>query len=176
MTYGKFLQYTGTLLLMATTFIHNKRDFWDNKPVNKYEGAPFCFSPAEGDMSGSRFRAITAAMAYAKETSRPTYQDKFWEVRDFMEAWNTNMSEKFTPAFISCLEESMSKSLNQYTTPGFVVCPRKPWPLGSWYHTIACGKSGILYALEIVQGKDEPPERPAKHTQIWARRLGCDCA
>ena len=32
----------------------------------------------------------------------------------------------------------------------------KPWPLGNEYHTMTCGTSGILYALEIVQGREEP--------------------
>jgi hypothetical protein len=30
------------------------------------------------------------------------------------------------------------------------------------YHTIACGISGVLYSLELVQGKDEPQQRPRK--------------
>jgi hypothetical protein len=36
--------------------------------------------------------------------------------------------------------------------------PRKPWPFGNEYHTIACGVSKILYNLELVEGKDEPKE------------------
>ena len=34
--------------------------------------------------------------------------------------------------------------------------PRKPWPLGNEDHTIACGKSGILYSMVLMGGKDAP--------------------
>jgi hypothetical protein len=41
--------------------------------------------------------------------------------------------------------------------------PRKPWPFGNEYHTICCAKSGILWALEIVEGKDAPPQVVPEH-------------
>jgi len=37
--------------------------------------------------------------------------------------------------------------------------PRKPHPQGNEYHSIACGESGILYSIELVEGKDCPPEK-----------------
>jgi len=79
-----------------------------------------------------------------------------------IEAWNDNMEEQFEPSWISCLDESMSKWINQYTCPGFVFCPRKPWPFGNEYHTIACGESIILWRVEMVEGKDAPPQHPKK--------------
>ena len=36
--------------------------------------------------------------------------------------------------------------------------PRKPHPFGNEYHTICCGLSGILFSLELVEGKDRPKE------------------
>ena len=61
--------------------------------------------------------------------------------------------------WIQCLNESMSVWLNQFTCPGFMFVPRKPWPFGNEYHTICCGLSGILFRLEIVEGRDFPTER-----------------
>jgi hypothetical protein len=38
--------------------------------------------------------------------------------------------------------------------------PQKPHPMGNEYHSICCGLSGIMYAIELVEGKDHPKERP----------------
>jgi hypothetical protein len=46
----------------------------------------------------------------------------------------------------------MSKWLNQYA---FMVTPRKPWPCENEYHSsISCGMSAVLFAFELVEGKD----------------------
>jgi len=65
-------------------------------------------------------------------------------------------AKNFMPGWVNCLDESISKWLGKYTCPGFMCIPRKPWPFGNEYHTICCGVSGILYAAELVEGKDEP--------------------
>jgi hypothetical protein len=85
----------------------------------------------------------------------PTYCDRFFEIRKLVDAWNENMVVNFSPGWISCLDESMSTWANKYTCPGYMFVPRKPWPFGNKYHTIACGISQILYHLELVEGKDE---------------------
>ena len=36
--------------------------------------------------------------------------------------------------------------------------PRKPHPMGNEYHTVACGVFGPLWAMEILEGRDRPPE------------------
>ena len=36
--------------------------------------------------------------------------------------------------------------------------PRKPWPFGNKFHTMCCGISRVLFALELVKGKDQPKE------------------
>lgn len=41
-----------------------------------------------------------------------------------------------------------------------MYAPRKPHPHSNEYHAIACGESGILYALEIVEGKSRLREKP----------------
>jgi hypothetical protein len=53
---------------------------------------------------------------------------------------------------------SLSTWANKYTCPGSIFLPRNPWPFGNEYHTIACGIAGILYRMELVEGKDEPKE------------------
>jgi Transposase IS4 len=60
---------------------------------------------------------------------------------------------------VTTLDESMSVWNTHYTCPGFMVVPRKPHPLGNEYHTIACGLLGILFKMELVEGKDTPTQR-----------------
>eukprot|EP00934_Nitzschia_sp_Nitz4_P007490 Nitzschia sp. Nitz4//scaffold526_size3785//2112//3756//NITZ4_009261-RA/size3785-processed-gene-0.3-mRNA-1//1//CDS//3329553959//7480//frame0 len=96
------------------------------------------------------------------DTDPPAFQDRFWEVRQMLECWNANMSDCFSASWVSCLDESMSKWVNKYTCPGFMCVPRKPWPLGNEYHSIACSESGLMYAIELVEGRDEPRQQPAK--------------
>ena len=40
--------------------------------------------------------------------------------------------------------------------------PRKLRPFGNEYHTICCGISGVLFQLQIVEGKDHPKELPTQ--------------
>ena len=68
------------------------------------------------------------------------------------------MQEIFSASYISCLDESMSIWHNCWTCPGWIFCPRKPHPFGNEYHSICCGKSGIMYWIELVEGKDCPKE------------------
>ena len=36
--------------------------------------------------------------------------------------------------------------------------PRKLWPFGNEYYTVCCSLSGILWQMELVEGKDSPSE------------------
>eukprot|EP00980_Cylindrotheca_fusiformis_P024084 scaffold11524_cov91-Cylindrotheca_fusiformis.AAC.3 len=155
LTYGEFLRWLGIWFLMATIQGPQRRDFWSTAKVDIFEGAPFRVNEW---MSRNRFEAILGALKYTR-SAPPAYQDKFHEVRDMIDAWNANMNEKFTPSWISCLDESMSVWINPYTCPGFMFVPRKPWPFGNEYHTVCCGVSGIMWGVELVEGKDAPPQR-----------------
>jgi len=72
--------------------------------------------------------------------------------------WNENMKEVYVPSWVSCLDESMSIWMTKFTCPGWVFCPRKPHPFGNEYHSICDGLSNIMYAIEIVEGRDAPPQ------------------
>ena len=92
--------------------------------------------------------------ALAITASHPLgFSNHFW---DRLKAWNKNMVAQFTPSWVSCLDESMSTWMNKYTCPGWIFMPMKPWPFGNEYHTVCCSLSGILWQLELVEGKDAP--------------------
>ena len=52
----------------------------------------------------------------------------------------------------------MSTWTNKYSCPGWMFVPQKPWPFGSEYNTVCCSLSGILWQMELVEGKDSPSE------------------
>lgn len=168
MTIGEFLRWIGMWLIMATTHFESRRDFWSTKTVDFFDGV----SARLGEyMSRNRFEAILTALRYTKNTP-PSYRDRFWEVREMIDEWNANMTANFSASWISCLDESMSKWVSEYTCPGWMCVPRKPWPLGNEYHSICCGLSGIMYLVELVEGKDEPPGRPDKEFNDLGKTVG----
>ena len=149
-SYGEFLCWLGLWFLMATINGPDHPNFGSMGEVDSFIGALLRLGSF---MSRKRFEAILKALAI---TARQP--PSFWEVREIIEAWNANMTEQFTPSWVSCLDESMSTWTNKYSCPGWMFMPRKPWPFGNEYHTVCCSLSGILWQMELVEGKDSPSE------------------
>ncbi len=155
LSYGEFLRWYGIWLVMAATEGGCLREqFWDRAAVSMFRGAPYRFNEY---MSQNRFNNILSSLSYT--TQQYTNADKFWEVREMIEAWNENMTNAFRPSWISCLDESMSPWTNPFSCPGYMYVPRKPHPYGNEYHTVCCGRSRILWGIEMVEGKDAPRGR-----------------
>jgi len=165
--YGEFLKWLGLWFLMATTNVENRRDFWSTKPIDNFDSTHIRLGEY---MSRFRFENILKALTFTA-VAPPAYLDRFWEVRQLISEWNSNMDENFSASWISCVDESMSKWVNQFTCPGFIVCPRKPWPFGNEYHTISCGMTNILYRVDLVEGKDEPRQVPKKYAE-YGKTIG----
>ena len=92
------------------------------------------------------------------------------------------MKDVFSAARAVCLDESMSIWHSQWTCPGWVFCPRKPHPFGNKHHTACCELSGAMFSMEMVEGKDHPPQikerfsELGKTTGLLMRMLECYCA
>ena len=84
-----------------------------------------------------------------------SFLDKFWEIRQMIDAWGANMNMAFATGYMNCLDESMSVWTNKFTCPGFMFVPRKPWPFGNEYHMVCCCRCDIMWGIELVEGKDE---------------------
>ena len=153
LSYGEFMLWIGVWLLMATIDGVQRREFWSKLDIDPFRGAPFRLS---NYISRTRFEEILNALTYSNE--KPDFVDKFWEIRQLQKLWNLNMFEKFQPGYINCLDESMSQWTNQRTCPGFMYVPRKPWPFGNEYHTVCCGLSRVMWAVELMEGKDSPAQ------------------
>ena len=164
---GEFLWWIGIWLLLSSMSGYKRSDFWSMKHIDLYDGAPYRLNEF---ITSTRFEAIFSALTLTKREC-PPYKDRFWEVREMIESWNAHMHENFVPSWASCLDESMSIWFNRWTCPGWVFCPRKPHPYGNEYHSICCGLSGIMYGIEIVEGKDRPRERQRDENEKKLEKL-----
>jgi Transposase IS4 len=102
--YGEFVRCLGIWFLMAIKIqgpAHYK--FWEKDPVDPFVGAPIRLNEY---MSRNRFQDILASLQFT-DGEPPNYVDKFFRIRDLVEAWNGNMTSNFTPSWINCLDESM---------------------------------------------------------------------
>ena len=117
--YGEFLHWLGLWFLMATIIGPECMEFWSIGEVDCFVGAQMRLGTF---MSRKRFEAILKALAITARQP-PTFSDHFWEVREIIEAWNANMTEQFTPSWVSCLDESMSTWTNRYSCPGWMFVP-----------------------------------------------------
>ena len=169
-TFGEMLRYIGLRLRMASVGgAFTKDDYWSTREFDgEEEACPYNFRQY---MSKARFDSITAALFFT-DAPKPTFVDKFWEVRQMIAEWNKNMAAVFYAGWVVCLDESMSIWHNRWTCPGWVFCPRKPHPFGNEYHTACCALSGILFVIELVQGKDYPPELGATEFEAWLGKTG----
>ena len=104
-----------------------------------------------------RFKSIQRFLTFT-DVRAPTFADKFWEIRQMIKEWNTHMTNVFLAAWVICLDESMSIWHQRWTCPGWIFCPRKPHPFGNEYHTACCALTNILFSIELVEGKDSPPQ------------------
>ena len=82
------------------------------------------------------------------------------------------MAEKFIPSWINCVDESMSKWVNEYTCPGFMFIPRKPWPFGNEYHDACCVESDTIWSIDLREGKDRPRELGEKEHDNNGKTVG----
>ena len=152
LSYGEFLWWIGVWLLMSMLHGPDRATFWSLMDVDHFQGAPWRLNDL---MSRKWFDTIPHAIFYTNH-DKPPYRDKFWEVRQMVDEWNKNMAEQFTPSWVSCLDKSMSPWTNKYTCPGWMFVPRKPHPFGNEYHSVCCSMSGIMWGMELAEGKDAP--------------------
>ena len=82
------------------------------------------------------------------------------------------MDENFIPSWINAIDKSMSKWLNEYTCPGFMFVPCKPWKFGNEYHDVGCRLSNIIWQVDLCEGKDCPAHLGKKEFDDLGSTIG----
>lgn len=103
-TYGEFLRFLGLCFFMATCSGFSRGDCFSTTEINCRSGAPYrltCW------MSANRFNQILDSLQYTN-CEKPTFKDRFWEVRQLIGEWNRHIQDVFKSSFVACLDESMS--------------------------------------------------------------------
>ena len=153
---------------MGTIVGPQRHDFWSVAPITAFSSAPLRLGVW---MSRKRFDDILSALQFTSDNP-PVFVDMFWEVRAMISAWNSNMNQQFSPGYVNCLDESMSIWTNQFTCPGFMFVPRKPWPFGNEYHSVCCCLSGIMWGIDLMEGKDRLNELGKKEGDEMGPTIG----
>ena len=145
---------------MSTIHGFQKWNFWSSLDNDMFEGVLYHFGCW---MSANHFNDILAALCFTNITP-PTFNDKLHKVWQLINKGNNYMANRFVPSWVSCLDKSMVPWMSKWTCPGWMVVPRKPHPYGNEYHSLCCGDLGIMYRIELVEGKDCPKDLGEKST------------
>ena len=133
---------------MGTLNGPQRHEFWATHAINAFHGAPLHLGMW---MSRKCFNTILSALSFTQHSLTSFGRsDRCWR------CVGVNMVENFVPGYMNCLDKSMSILTNKFTCPGFMFIPHKPWPFGNEYHTICCCPSGIIWGIDLVEGKDHP--------------------
>ena len=66
----------------------------------------------------------------------------------------------------------MSKWMKNLKRAGFIVVPINSFSCGKKFHSICCSSSGLLFELDIVEGKDYPSESTSKEHYHKGKNVG----
>ena len=138
------------------------------KEINPFDGTPFHLTEY---MLQCQFESILINLGFTNEDPLP-FHDWFWEVCHMLDFWNKNMTINFSPSWINCIDESMSKWVNEYSCPRFMFIPRKPWPFENEYHDAGFAESDIIWSLDLCKGKDQPTNLSPKEFDDLGKTTG----
>ena len=57
--------------------------------------------------------------------------------------------------------------------PGLTHASRKPHPMDSEHHAVACGMFGVSWVMEIIDGRDRPSELGVQSAMSMGRQATC---
>ncbi|KAL7475321.1 hypothetical protein ACHAW6_001243 [Cyclotella cf. meneghiniana] len=129
---SEFYKWLGCQLFMACFIgISDYRKWGSPKTIDLFTGALFRLNSY---MSLACFKSIDGAIHYT-DKSYPEFQDKFYNVHQFIDGFNQHMANNSFPSWLNCLDGCMNIWLNKYC-PGFMVVVCKPPPFGNEYSIV----------------------------------------
>ena len=104
---GELIRFMGIRLKIATTVGFERRNFWsvDVEGTGLKIKTPFKFTNI---MSKHRFEVILRNL-YFIEKAPPAFRDQFYEHREMVEEWNSDMTRENAHSDRVTLDESMKK-------------------------------------------------------------------
>lgn len=153
---GELFHLVGAIFFMSCFQGHQHHEWFSHKEVSIDVRAPFRLNSY---ISVRRMAELILTLNYTSN-NRTVAGDQFHPVRMLIQECNTHMWHTFHCGWVACLDESMPIWMNQLTCPGWMVMPRKPHPFGNEYITICCGLCGVLFHMEMVEGRHRPTSMP----------------
>jgi Transposase IS4 len=86
---------------MATIQGPARYEFWKKEPIDPFYGSSIRINEY---MSKNCFEDILSSLHFADKEPMD-YIDKFYQIRDLVDAWNDNMHNNFTPGWANCLDD-----------------------------------------------------------------------
>ena len=166
--YGEFLRWIGLWMLMGTLVSLQRHEFWATHSINAFNGAPLHLGVW---MFRYWFDTILSSLSFTN-VAPPTFLDKFWEIQQMVKASRTNMRDNLLPGYMNYLDESMSMWTNKFTCRSFMFVSCKPLPFGNEYHTMCCCSLGIMWGIDLVEGKDHPPQLGQQQYENFGLMVG----
>ena len=106
-------------------------------------------------MSKHCFNAITREIRFTN-TKLPPYVDNFCQIIQMLKSWKDHMTSILLASWEIRLYKSMYIWNSRWKCPGWVFCPRNTHTFGNEWHAYCCAFSGILFGVELVEGKAHP--------------------
>jgi hypothetical protein len=159
LTKGELLKWFGVLLLITRFEFGERKDLWSSNSGCKYIPSPN-FGERTG-MKRDRFHAIFKHMVWSVQPavwlagmSSEAYQ--WLLVEDFVKNFNDHRAKYFSPGWLICVDESMSRWYGlgghwiNMGLPMYVAMDRKPED-GLEIQNACCARSGIMFQLKLVK-------------------------
>ena len=158
LTYGELLKWFGINIAMTLVEFGDRSALWEGKHECKFV-QPQQFGTT--GMSRDRYEDILRYLLWSfQPDERPdgmsseTY--RWMLVQDFVDRYNDHRKNHFTPSFLICVDESMSRWYGMgghwinAGLPCYIAFDRKPED-GCEIQNSACGYSGIMLRLKLVR-------------------------
>ena len=142
---------------MLTCSGWNVNEFWNYNTIPCNQEDDPCPYNFRAFMAKRRFQCINRYLKFTN-VQRPAFADKFWSIHQMIKSWNDHTAGIFLWAWVIFLDDLMSIWHNKWTCPGWIFCPRNLHPFVNEHHTACCVLSNIMFVIELVEGKDTPPQ------------------
>ena len=123
-------------------------------------------------MSFYRFRQINSVLRFSDNIPPGQNRDPWHEIRSFIDAFNTHMTEAFSPGQFLTVDEIMSawKGLSSlfdaFGLPHQTKIIRKPEGTGAEMKSVACAESLVILRVDIMEGREQ------NRLKQWSQQYG----